>query len=111
MFSTLNGHRKLSGKVSPTDTETIENHTGQQIHNIYVRTSEDPVQSTTARKKESYVTRVSRKDTKGKEAEQKKKPEGPTLKPFEIVYFFFLQSFDIESHFFSINLLTNGMFF
>lgn len=113
MLPTANGHRKSSGgKVNPTDGETIKKLSQQEINNTHVKLPEDPVQPTEAITKKSIFARLFKK--KEKEAQTKKKPEGPKLKAFEIVCLPYV-SIDHDLHlwflFFSINLLTNGMFF
>lgn len=86
MQPTANGHAKSNGKVSPTDAETMEKLGKEDINNTYVKLPEDPVEPTQTAPKKSIFARLFKKDLKGKEGE-KKKPEGPKLKTFEIVCF------------------------
>ena len=89
MLPTANGHSKFNGKVGPTNAETIEKLDKQEINNTHVKLPEDPVEPTQTVLKKSIFARLFKKDAKEKEAEKKKKPDGPKLKTFEIVCFLF----------------------
>lgn len=114
MPPTANGHRKSSsGKVSPTDEDTIDKLSKQEINNTHVKLPEDSAEPTEAIAKKSIFARLfKKKEHTENEVQEKKTPEGPKLKAFEIVCFPRVSStkFCIDSCFSSINLPTNGIF-
>lgn len=99
MLSTTNGHRKSSGKVSPTDAETFQQLSKQKINGTHADFAEIPVEQIESTTEKSVFNRLFKKVRKGNEAKRKEKPEGPKLKTFEIVYFFFAQSTRVMTNF------------
>ena len=85
MLSTTNGHRKSSGKVSPMDADTFQQLSKQEIISTHVDLAKVPDEHAETITETSIFNRLFKKVQKGKEAQQKKKPEGPKLKTFEIV--------------------------
>jgi hypothetical protein len=93
MQPTSNGHHKSNGKISPINEDTMKKLENNNHSNGTI--SEKMVE------KKNFIQRLFKKDENDKEKEivQKKKPEGPKLKNFEIVRIFIFSYFLICYHF------------
>jgi len=87
MLSTSNGHPKSNGKVSPLDEHTTKPLGIPEDNNTKFMVPNDAVEIKQEVVKKNFIYSLFKKDEKQKEkeAEQKKKPQGPKLKTFEIV--------------------------
>jgi hypothetical protein len=101
MQPTSNGFHKSNGSVSPVDEETMKKLGNQQNNHTNGKVPDTTIESPVTVVKKNFIQRLFKKDEKEKEKEvvQKKKPEGPKLKNFEIVRIHF--DSQLFSHFLS----------
>ena len=104
MPSISNGYHKSNGRVSPMDDATIEKMAEQEINNTNVIVNGDPVQPSKEVVNKNFLYRFFKRDKKEQNIKPNKKPQGPKLKTFEIVCFFFLIFDSIHLCIFSVSI-------
>jgi hypothetical protein len=90
MLSASNGRHISNGRITPINGDIVK----QEIKYTNTIAPNDPIEPKQDIAKKNFIYRLFQKDKnkieKEKEPVQKKKPEGPKLKRFEIVCFQFI---------------------